>query len=71
MAGKQLLISKLSINPFWDIYRSTCSVIDKVNRLLSLLSSSGVTVFGLCSFQIHFKGHEGAIMEFPDWAKIK
>ena len=56
MAGKQLLISKLSINPFGTL------VIDQH----VLLSSSGVTVFRLCSFQIDFKGHAAVIREFPD-----
>ena len=66
MAGKQ--IYQLIINkPIWDINnRSTRSRIDKIDRLLSLLSSSRVTVFQLCSFQLDFKGHAVAIMEFPD-----
>ena len=51
--------------------RSTQSRIDKLNRLLSLLFSSRVTVFQLCSFQLNFKGHAVAIMEFPAWVKIK
>ena len=69
MAGKQLLISTSLINPFgtW----STQSRTDKLNRLLSLLSSSRVTVFQLCTFKLNFKGHAVAIMEFPDWPKIK
>ena len=66
MAGKQLFISKLLINPFEILIIENGSRIDKVNWLLSLLTSSRVTAFQLCSFQLDFKGHEVAIMEFPD-----
>ena len=67
MASKQLIVSKSSINPVWDINNgSTRSRMDKVNRLLSLLSLSRVTVFQLCFFQLDFKGHAVAIMEFPE-----
>ena len=45
-AGKQLLISASLINSFGtSIIDPTRSRIDKVNRLLSILSSSRVTVF--------------------------
>ena len=66
MAGKQLL-SAIFNKPIWDINNgSTHSRIDKVNQFLSLPSSSRVTVVQLCSFQLGFKGHEVAIMEFQD-----
>ena len=66
MAGKQLY-QQIINKPTWDINnQSTRSRIDNVDRLLSLLSSSRVTVFQLCSFQLDFKGHAVAIMEFPD-----
>ena len=62
MVGKELLVSTSLINPFGT------SIIDKHfrDRLLSLLSSSRVTVFQLSSFQLDFKGHAVAIIEFPD-----
>ena len=67
MVGKELLVSTSLINPFGT------SIIDqhfresiKVDQLLSLLSSSRVTVFQLSSFQLDFKEHAVAIMEFPD-----
>ena len=65
--GKELLVCTSLINTFGT------SIIDqhfresiKLDRLLSLLSSSRVTVFQLSSFQLDFKGHVVAVMEFPD-----
>ena len=68
MAGKQLLISKLLMNPSGTsiIDQHVRESINKVNRLLSLLSLNRVTAFQLCSFQLDFKGHAVAIMKLPD-----
>ena len=67
MVGEELLVSTSLINPFGtSIIDQHFSRINKVDRLLSLLSSSRVTVFQLSSFQLDFKGHAVAIMEFPD-----
>ena len=67
MAGKQLLISKLLMNP------SGTSIIDqhvresiKLIGFYHLFPFSRVMAFQLCSFQLDFKGHAVAIMKFPD-----